>query len=615
VRPQQFYTLVVSFGQVFAKSPAGPDGIGRLTLPKPVRSVLSSAGTPLPAALRADFGPRLSRDLSEVRVHHDAEAAVAAQSVHSRAFAVGHHIVFNAGEYRPASPEGRRVLAHELVHVAQQSGTAATGDVQLGPVGDTLEREADQLATHPAPPAHRALANRLSRLPSWQSIKTAAYDHLIAGLRTAHRAGITGLRGLAGRMPAALQLFANIAIDQIDLVFEILIGLILAVVGIVVGFAEGVVGLITGLVQLAVGILRGLYSVAADLFTGGWNRTEAWWASFIQAIKSIPAGLRALVTNWLTEFERASPEKAALMIGELTGQILAIIATFAVAAARAGTAGALASEGEAAATTAETVTTTAARGAKPALTMLQGGGQPAVTMAARSGSGVSQVGNAAVDLAGEAQPVAGPALRLVPPPAADPIPVPVTPAPVPVTPAPIPAALGSRAPQAARVGAIAAGHATRVSTAADPAPAPAPAPGGDDRKGKSEFRMRAQIQEKTAAGRDIHYGNAVAMAKENAKGVTAAEFEEAQASAKSNALAKKMPGDYVEGVDKAKSQQSRLIRSTVIPGGIPATRVGDINELRVSFDPRSMNLVPSGGRGKVRLDVENLAGHNLRFPR
>ena len=127
--------------------------------------------------------------------------------------------------------------------------------------------------------------------------------------------------------------------------------------------------------------------------------------------------------------------------------------------------------------------------------------------------------------------------------------------------------------------------------------------------------MRSQIQEKTPAGQDIHHGSVVATAGNSAKGVTAFEFEKAQANAKSKALDNKMPKDYVEGVDKAKSRQSQLIRSTIIPAGIPATRVGDINELRVCFDPRSMNIVPCGGRGKVRLDVENLAGHNLRFPR
>jgi hypothetical protein len=128
--------------------------------------------------------------------------------------------------------------------------------------------------------------------------------------------------------------------------------------------------------------------------------------------------------------------------------------------------------------------------------------------------------------------------------------------------------------------------------------------------------MRSQIQEKTAAGANIHWGSAAVTAADPAKGVTALEFERTQAAAKANALAAKMPRTYVPGVDKAKAEQSKLIRTMTIPaGGIPASRVGDINELRVCFDPASSNLEPCRARGQVRLDVENLEGHNLRCTR
>lgn len=59
-------------------------------------------------------------DLGAVRVHTDARAAESAAAVHARAYTVGSHIVFGAGEYAPASAAGRELLAHELAHVAQQ---------------------------------------------------------------------------------------------------------------------------------------------------------------------------------------------------------------------------------------------------------------------------------------------------------------------------------------------------------------------------------------------------------------------------------------------------------------------------------------------------------------
>ena len=67
------------------------------------------------------FEPRFSHDFSQVRIHLDGKAAESARAVNARAYAVGRDIVFAAGQYRPNEIEGRRLLAHELTHVCQQS--------------------------------------------------------------------------------------------------------------------------------------------------------------------------------------------------------------------------------------------------------------------------------------------------------------------------------------------------------------------------------------------------------------------------------------------------------------------------------------------------------------
>jgi hypothetical protein len=64
-------------------------------------------------------GPR--QDFSRVRVHTDARAAESARSVNALAYTVGQDVVFGAGQYRPESADGRKLLAHELTHVVQQS--------------------------------------------------------------------------------------------------------------------------------------------------------------------------------------------------------------------------------------------------------------------------------------------------------------------------------------------------------------------------------------------------------------------------------------------------------------------------------------------------------------
>jgi hypothetical protein len=98
-------------------------------------------GEPLPAGVRALFEPRFGQDFSHVRVHVDPGATSA---LRARAFTSGRDIVFGAGEYSPNSAEGRRLLAHELAHVVQQtSGTVRDG---LSSPGDASEREADVAA-------------------------------------------------------------------------------------------------------------------------------------------------------------------------------------------------------------------------------------------------------------------------------------------------------------------------------------------------------------------------------------------------------------------------------------------------------------------------------------
>jgi hypothetical protein len=64
---------------------------------------------------------RFGHDFSRVRMHTGQEAAQSAQAVNAHAYTVGHHIVFGNGKYAPNAAAGRRLVAHELAHVVQQS--------------------------------------------------------------------------------------------------------------------------------------------------------------------------------------------------------------------------------------------------------------------------------------------------------------------------------------------------------------------------------------------------------------------------------------------------------------------------------------------------------------
>lgn len=91
-------------------------------------------GAPLPAATRAFMESRFAHDFSQVRIHADERAAEMARSIHARAFTRAHDVFFDAGEYQPETPAGRRLIAHELAHTVQQGFAERVVDgVDAGP--------------------------------------------------------------------------------------------------------------------------------------------------------------------------------------------------------------------------------------------------------------------------------------------------------------------------------------------------------------------------------------------------------------------------------------------------------------------------------------------------
>lgn len=86
-----------------------------------VNSVPGS-GQPLPSPTKSFFESRFGQSFSNVRIHSDTKSAETAKSIQARAYTSGRNIVFGAGEYSPDTSSGKKLLAHELTHVIQQSG-------------------------------------------------------------------------------------------------------------------------------------------------------------------------------------------------------------------------------------------------------------------------------------------------------------------------------------------------------------------------------------------------------------------------------------------------------------------------------------------------------------
>ena len=103
------------------KAEFAPAGAVPAEAPPIVHDVLNSPGQPLDASTRAFFEPRFGYDFSHVRVHAGSRAAESARAVGALAYTVNHAVAFGSGGYTPHTVEGRRLLAHELAHVVQQS--------------------------------------------------------------------------------------------------------------------------------------------------------------------------------------------------------------------------------------------------------------------------------------------------------------------------------------------------------------------------------------------------------------------------------------------------------------------------------------------------------------
>lgn len=171
-RAATLYRRAIDTSEVTANDPAVDMALARI-----------GSGQTLPAELRREMERELGISLAGARLHTDDVAAEAARAVHAEAFTVGEDIYFAAGAFAPESSRGRKLLAHELAHVAQAQGgrIAQVGnELRVSQPGESLEREAD------------AVAERVGRV-GYQ------LDEVFCVPRTAPRPGLTGTDEIEGR--------------------------------------------------------------------------------------------------------------------------------------------------------------------------------------------------------------------------------------------------------------------------------------------------------------------------------------------------------------------------------------------------------------------------------
>lgn len=139
----------------------------------------ATQGRPIDAKPKAEFEHKLSANLSDVRVHTDHQAATDAAAIGARAFTHGKDIYFGQNEYRPTSPAGKWLLAHEVAHTQQTNPGVVSRYARNEPLpAPTQDEDQEQDAATPQADA-AVISNQLRVDPNDTSGQVARrLDHL-----------------------------------------------------------------------------------------------------------------------------------------------------------------------------------------------------------------------------------------------------------------------------------------------------------------------------------------------------------------------------------------------------------------------------------------------------
>jgi len=86
------------------------------------------------------FMPSINSISSGVKFNTDAKAAFLAEQIHAKAFTIGNQIFFNKNQYEPNSAEGKKLIAHEMVHATQHQHIPG---IKRKPKEETEEEKAE----------------------------------------------------------------------------------------------------------------------------------------------------------------------------------------------------------------------------------------------------------------------------------------------------------------------------------------------------------------------------------------------------------------------------------------------------------------------------------------
>lgn len=151
---------------------AGERSVPAMPAPASVDRALAGPATSLDPGLRRDMSRRFGYDFGRVQVHRGRAAEQSASEIGAEAYTVGQHVVFAAGRFAPATTSGRRLLAHELAHIIQQS----TGSESPATSAGSVLRAKPSKPSAPKKPKVPMICGRPSRKVAGNSITQINLD-------------------------------------------------------------------------------------------------------------------------------------------------------------------------------------------------------------------------------------------------------------------------------------------------------------------------------------------------------------------------------------------------------------------------------------------------------
>jgi hypothetical protein len=137
------------------------------------------------------------------------------------------------------------------------------------------------------------------------------------------------MRAMIADWPLPAQVAGALMIDDIEATSDVVISLVLALVGLVVGFVSGIAKLVWGALQFLWGVLDTfMLSILANFSDTRREQLDQRITAILEGVANLRPALQILKDRWLDEFSKASPDRQTIMIGELTGEIEAILASF-----------------------------------------------------------------------------------------------------------------------------------------------------------------------------------------------------------------------------------------------------------------------------------------------